>query len=142
MVRATASLALVVIAVWGCSTTPLPSPTGASLASPTVPALPSPTPFQPTMPPLPLESRSEAIAAAETLTSIGGPWRVGDVVEGRLGDVFQGSANDPDSVGASFRAENDPKTVWRVDLTGPNGSQELYVEASTGKLITYIIQGR
>lgn len=97
--------------------------------------------LSPTLPPVPLQDRAAAVAAAEALTSIGGPWQVGDVVEGRYADLFQGSTNDPTGVGASQRAVNSDKIIWRVDLTGPNGSQQLYIEAATGVLIDYIVQG-
>ena len=52
--------------------------------------------------------------------------------------TFTSAANDQIQLDLINRSS----TGIQFDLTGPNGWQELYIEASTGKLITYIIQGR
>jgi len=78
---------------------------------------------------------------AERLTSVSGPWVVGDVETGTYADLWRGSTNDPHGQrGAAWQAEQ-ATVVWRVDLTGPHGLEELYLDRATGALVDAITQG-
>ncbi|HEY7130641.1 MAG TPA: hypothetical protein VH440_00230 [Candidatus Limnocylindrales bacterium] len=82
------------------------------------------------------------VAAAERLTSIGGPWEVREVSKGRYVDLWRGSSNDmtgADQAGPDVKAG---LVVWRVDLAGPNGIEELYIDSADGQLVDAITQGR
>ena len=96
----------------------------------------------PSAPPAPLGTAADATSAAEALSQIAGPWTVGEVVQGTYSDLWQGSSNDPTGAGASFRSANDGRVVWRVDLTGPYGFEELYIDVATAQLVDAIEQGR
>ena len=78
-----------------------------------------------------------AIDAPERVTSIHGPWTVGEVAIGRYADLWRGSAND---LGGTERPPD--QVVWRIDLTNPDGAEELYPDATTDELVDAISQGR
>jgi hypothetical protein len=54
---------------------------------------------------------------------------------------LQGSTNDPSGQGAADRARKAAIVVWRVDLVGPTGREELYIDETTGQLLDAITQG-
>jgi hypothetical protein len=83
----------------------------------------------------------EAAAAAQRLATAPGPWQVGEIAHGRFGDLWQGSANDLSDQGTADRTRKADRIVWRVDLSGPNGRQELYIDESTGELLGLIGEG-
>jgi hypothetical protein len=43
--------------------------------------------------------------------------------------------------GTADRAKKAARIVWRVDLAGPNGLEELYIDEATGQLLDTITQG-
>lgn len=96
----------------------------------------------PPRPSAPITTEADAVLAAEADASITGPFVVQGAIEGRYVDLWQGPTNDPSGLGASLRATLADKVVWRVQLTGPYGAQDLYIEATTGVLIDYMVQGR
>jgi hypothetical protein len=78
---------------------------------------------------------------AERLTTIAGPWAIGDVEHGTYGRLWQGSTNDLSGQATADRARKAATVVWRVDLVGPTGRAQLYVDEATGQLLDTIIQG-
>jgi len=84
----------------------------------------------------------QAAVVARQLTSISGPWTVGEIQRGTYGSLFRGSTNDVSGQGTAARAAIGPKIVWRVDLSGPSGLDELYIDATTGQLLDAITQGQ
>jgi len=87
-------------------------------------------------------TREQAAIAAKHLTTIAGPWTVGDIEHGTYVSLWQGSTNDPTGQGAAARAIKNPLTVWRVDLSGPGGFEELYIDETNGDLLDWITQGQ
>ena len=83
----------------------------------------------------------QAAAVAERLTSIAGPWQVGDIAHGSYESLWSGSTNDLTGNGTAERAARGLRIVWRVDLTGPNGAEQLYIDGVTGQLLDAITQG-
>lgn len=106
-----------------------PSPAGPSTAASTASAAPS------------LTDETAVVAIAERLTSIAGPWTVGGVRRGSYRELWQGSTSDVSGQGSADRQAKAAVVVWRVDLSGPSGVEELYIEAATGRLVDTIIQG-
>jgi hypothetical protein len=88
-----------------------------------------------------LATAAQAVAEAERLTSVAGPWVVGDVETGTYSDLWQGSTDDPRGDGAAEWQSKQAKVVWRVDLTGPHGIEELYLDRASGALLDAITQG-
>lgn len=82
------------------------------------------------------------VVAAETLASIGGPWEVREISRGRYADLWRGSSSDLSDSGQADLNTNAALIVWRVDLAGPNGIEELYINSTNGALVDAIIQGR
>jgi hypothetical protein len=98
----------------------------------------------PSAPPQPeggVETAAQAVVVAERLTTVVGPWVVGDVERGPFERLWQGSTSDLSGAGTAARAFDGPRVVWRVDLTGPNGWEELYIDATTRELVDAITQG-
>ena len=83
----------------------------------------------------------DAIAAAERSTSIQGPWRFTEIRQGLYRDLWRGSSNDMSGAAQRFFAARSGLIVWRVDLEGPHGFEELYIDVSTGALVDSITQG-
>ena len=106
-----------------------------------VSACAAPAPARPSTPPPTITTPADAIATAERLTSIAGPWVAGDVRQGTYAELWQGSTNDLSGTGTADRASTGPTVVWRVDLSGPSGVEELYIDARTGRLVDSITQG-
>lgn len=48
---------------------------------------------------------------------------------------------DPVVASAADREAKGSKVVWRVDLSGPHGIEELYLDQATGQLVDAITQG-
>jgi hypothetical protein len=88
-----------------------------------------------------IKTAEQAASVAEHLTTISGPWKVGDIQHGTYGSLFEGSTNDLSGHGAAERATNAARIVWRVDLTGPSGSEQLYIDEASGQLLDAITQG-
>jgi hypothetical protein len=96
----------------------------------------------PSATPIPgLVDRASAVAAAEFVTTIAGPWVVGEVSTGTYAELWRGSTNDPFGQGTARSEALGPRLVWRVDLSGPNGMEELYLDQATGQLLDSITQG-
>ncbi|HET7029723.1 MAG TPA: hypothetical protein VFI34_04365 [Candidatus Limnocylindrales bacterium] len=87
-----------------------------------------------------VDPRALAVEAAERLTSIHGPWTVGEVQLGRYADLWRGAAHDPGDPADPQRPPD--RVVWRIDLSGPEGIEELYLDATTSQLVDAITQGR
>src|SRR5882757_7431636 len=60
----------------------------------------------------------QAAVAAERMTTIAGPWTIGDVQHGTYERLWQGSTNDMSGQGTADRARKAARIVWRVDVTG------------------------
>ena len=88
-----------------------------------------------------VDPAAEAVAQAERLTTIGGPWTVGEVRLGTHGELRQGSTNDLSGQGTATREALQNRVVWRIDLAGPHGSEQPYPAAATGALVDGIRQG-
>jgi hypothetical protein len=91
-------------------------------------------------PPGSADPRTLAVEAAERLTTIHGPWTVGEVVVGRYADLFRGSTNGPWAGPDAQRTAD--RIVWRIDLAGPDGTEELYIDAASTELVDAITQGQ
>lgn len=87
-----------------------------------------------------IETAEQAAFVAERLTTIVGPWKVGDIEHGTYESLWQGSTSDLSGQGTAERERNGPKIVWRVDLSGPNGSEQLYIDEANGQLLDAITQ--
>lgn len=96
----------------------------------------------PSASPGPPDAQAQAIATAMRLTSISGPWTVGDVRIGTYADLWQESTNDLSGQGIADRAAKAKLVVWRIDLAGPTGLEQLYIDSVTGKLVDAITQGQ
>jgi hypothetical protein len=83
----------------------------------------------------------QAALIAERLTSIAGPWKVGDIAHGTYESLWGGSTSDLTGNGTADRAAKASRIVWRVDLSGPNGSEQLYIDEASGQLLDAITQG-
>lgn len=88
-----------------------------------------------------LVDRASAVAAAERVTTIAGPWVAGEASEGTYAELWRGSSNDMSGQGTAEREALGPRLIWRVDLSGPNGIEELYLDQATGQLLDAITQG-
>jgi hypothetical protein len=88
-----------------------------------------------------IATAGQAAVVAERLTTIAGPWTIGDVQHGTYENLWQGSTNDMSGQGTADRAKKAARIVWRVDLAGPNGLEELYIDEATGQLLDTITQG-
>ena len=66
------------------------------------------------------------------------PWTVHQIDIGRYADLWRGSANDP---GGDPQRPPD-RIVWRIDLMGPDGDEELYLDSATYDLVDAITQGQ
>jgi hypothetical protein len=88
-----------------------------------------------------IDNAERAAVVAERLATIAGPWTIGGVQHGTYENLWQGSMNDPFGAGTADRARKAARIVWRVDLTGPNGLEELYIDEATGRLLDTITQG-
>jgi hypothetical protein len=88
-----------------------------------------------------ISTPDEAVARAEGLTTIVGPWSVGDVEHGKYESLWQGSSNDLSGQGTAARATLRLVVVWRVNLSGPSGSEQLYIDERNGHLVDAITQG-
>ena len=85
-----------------------------------------------------ISSPQAAADAAIHFATIHGPLTVGDIKHGTYSDLFAGSTND-----LSGAPGPDPNVeVWRVDVTGPGGAQQLYLDATTGLVVDSITQGQ
>ena len=83
-------------------------------------------------------SREAAAQAARVNASIRGPVDVGGVELGRYRDLWMGSGSDLS--GAPQPA--DDLIIWRVDLTGPTGREQVYLDAGSGAVVDRIVQGQ
>jgi len=83
----------------------------------------------------------QAAVIAERLTSIAGPWKVGDIAHGTYESLWGGSTSDLTGKGTADGAAKASRIVWRVDLSGPNGSEQLYIDEANGQLLDAITQG-
>lgn len=88
-----------------------------------------------------IDSQGAAAETAKRLTSIAGPWVVGVTTRGRYADLWEGSTSDLSGQGTAARSALADVIVWRVDLSGPSGWEQLYIEASDSKLVATITQG-
>lgn len=88
-----------------------------------------------------VDPAAQGVVQAERLTTIAGPWTVGEVKLGTYGDLWQGSTNDLSGQGTAARKAMQNRVVWRIDLAGPHGSEQLYLDAATGALADAITQG-
>jgi hypothetical protein len=88
-----------------------------------------------------IETAEQAAVVAERLTTIAGPWTIGDVEHGTYKRLWQGSTNDLSGQGTAVQARKAAMVVWRVELIGPTGQEQLYVDEATGQLLDWIIQG-
>jgi hypothetical protein len=88
-----------------------------------------------------IATAEQAVVVAERLTSISGPWKVGDVQHGTYESLFRGSTNDMSGQGTAARAAIAARIIWRVDLSGPSGLEELYIDETNGQLLDAITQG-
>ena len=100
---------------------------------------PSPTP-SPSVSAV-IGTADQAALIAERLTSIAGPWNVGDIAHGTYESLWGGSTSDLTGIGTADRAAKASRVVWRVDLSGPNGSEQLYIDEVSGQLLDAITQG-
>ncbi len=124
--RAIAGLVLAgIVATCGVTPSPLPSPS------------PSPAPALGGVP-----VTSEAAAAADAMqhASIAGPLTVGEIRQGTYADLWAGSTSNV--LGNGGKAPNPDLIVWRVDLVGPTGQEQLYLIAADGELVDSITQGQ
>ena len=101
----------------------------------------APVPAGPSTPPPTITTAADTIGTAERLTSIAGPWVAGDVRQGTYAELWQGSTNDLSGEGTAYREAMGPMIVWRVDLSGPGGVEDLYIDAGTGQLVDAVTQG-
>jgi hypothetical protein len=123
--RALAALVLAGI-LGGCGVTPSPSPSPS--AAPAIGAEPVTTP-------------EAAAADAIQQASIRGPFNVGEVRQGTYADLWAGSTSN--ALDGPGKVEPDPDlVVWRVDLVGPTGREQLYLDAATGDAVGSIVQGQ
>jgi hypothetical protein len=88
-----------------------------------------------------IDNAERAAVVAERLATIAGPWTIGGVQHGTYENLWQGSTNDMSGQGTADRAKKAARIVWRVDLAGPTGLEELYIDEATGQLLDWIIQG-
>ena len=72
--------------------------------------------------------------------SIRGPFNVGEVRQGTYADLWAGSTNN--ALGGGAKAPKPDLVVWRVDLVGPTGQEQLYLDAANGELVDSITQGQ
>lgn len=82
-----------------------------------------------------------ASAAAIRLATISGPLTVGEIKHGTYADLWGGSTNDLSGQGTADTAAKAGLIVWRVDVAGPSGWQELYIDEATRVLLDTITQG-
>lgn len=110
-----------VVAACGFMASPAPSPSASSDAA--------------------ISSPEAAGAAAIRLATISGPLTVGEIKHGAYVDLWGGSTNDLSGQGTADSAAKAKIIVWRVDVAGPGGLQELYIDEATGMLLDAITQG-
>lgn len=91
-------------------------------------------------PPAPL-TKAEAIAAAKRQATIAGPLAVGDVAHGSYGSLWQGSTSNLPAEGTPPPQVNPDVVVWRIDLSGPSGREQLYIDEFSGQVVDAIWQG-
>jgi hypothetical protein len=132
------------LALAACAS-PSPSPSASAPASAFASASPSAS-APPSASPSPsstgvIGTAEQAAIVAERLTTIAGPWTIGDVEHGTYKRLWQGSTNDLSGQGTADQARKAATVVWRVDLIGPTGREELYVDEATGQLLDSITQG-
>ncbi len=127
-------LVVAAIALMGCA-----GASSSPSASVTTTAGPSASPSQ--SPTAGVRTAEQAKVAATRLTTIAGPWTIDEVAHGTYGQLWRGATNDLSDQGIADRARKAPMVVWRVDLFGPNGREELYIDEATGWPIDWIIQG-
>jgi hypothetical protein len=87
-----------------------------------------------------ISTAQQATAVAERLATIAGPLQPGDVEHGTYAALWQGSTNDLSGAGTSARASMAGTIVWRVDLSGPTGHQQLYIDEATQQLLDSITE--
>lgn len=83
-----------------------------------------------------------ASVVAVRLASIRGPFNIGEIKRGTYADLWRGSTNDALGASAADAAATAQLVVWRVDLQGPTGSEEVYVDEATGALVDSIVEGQ
>ncbi|HYO43225.1 MAG TPA: hypothetical protein VES19_08520 [Candidatus Limnocylindrales bacterium] len=88
-----------------------------------------------------LPSPEAASVAAVRLASIGGPLTIGEIRHGTYAELWAGSTSDLAGEGTADRAATASLVVWRVDLAGPGGQEQLYLDEATGALVDAITQG-
>ena len=123
-----------VIALAGC-TGPSPSPS----ASASTTAASSASPSQSLT--AGVRTAEQAKIAATRLTTIAGPWTIDEVAHGTYRQLWRSATNDLSGQGIADQARKAPMVVWRVNLVGPNGREELYIDEATGWLLDFITQG-
>jgi hypothetical protein len=84
---------------------------------------------------------AQAAILARRLATITGPWTIEVATHGTFANLWHGSTSDLTGDGAAEIAQLGPMDVWRVELTGPTGSQQLFIEEATGRLLSAITQG-
>lgn len=87
-----------------------------------------------------IKTPEAASVAAVRLATIGGPLAIGEIRHGSYGDLWAGVSSDLSGQGAADGVKAS-LVVWRVDLTGPGGWEEVYVDETTGALVDAITQG-
>jgi hypothetical protein len=142
----TAVVIALVVAACAVAASSLPSPSlssGHAISTPVAASAVAASPL-----PSPSLSSGHAIstpeaasAAATRLASIGGPLTVGEIKHGMYADLWGGSTNDVSGQGTADRTTKAGLMVWRVDVTGPRGQEEVYLDDATGLLIDSITQG-
>jgi len=100
---------------------------------------PAPAP-EPAAGPL-LGDAAQAAILARRLATIAGPHTVEVVTHGTFANLWHGSTNDLSGQGASAITGATPVVVWRVELAGPSGSEQLFITEATGELLGAIVQG-
>lgn len=84
---------------------------------------------------------AQAAILARRVATIAGPWTVEVATRGTFANLWHGSTSDLTGEGAAEIAQLGAVAVWRVELHGPSGSQQLFIEQATGRLLGAITQG-
>ena len=88
-----------------------------------------------------ISTAEAATAAAIRLATISRPLTVGEIKHGTYADLWGGSTSDLPGQGTADRAAKAGLLVWRVDVVGPTGREELYIDERTSALLDAITEG-
>ncbi len=91
-------------------------------------------------PPAPI-TEAEAISAARRQATIAGPLTVGEVAHGSYGNLWQAPTSNLPAEGSPAPQVSPDLIVWRIDLSGPNGREQLYIDEFSGQVIDAIWPG-